>query len=190
METVLTLAVAAGPIVILIYGAVTLNRAYYLQLVDSTELEENTDVSTKERFLELLKAAEHSMVIYDDGNKMADSIYADPSILGELKKKLDENPSFRLQCLFNFPDPDLPFRKEFSGNPRVEIRTRNSRFPIHYKIFDDGDRAYLSKHAPGESKRQFRVVDCTKVPQKHRKYVRDAILREYKQDFQQAFEAA
>ena len=190
METALMLALVVGPIGILAYGAVTLNRAHYLQLVDSTQLGENTDTTTKQHFLDLLEEAEHTMVIYDDGNKMASSIYADQDILEALKKKLQEYPDFQVQCLFNFPDPDLPFRREFSQVPSVEIRTRSSRFPIHYKIIDDGDRAYLSRHDPGESKRQFRTVDCTKVPKRHRKYVRDTVLREYKQDFRQAFGAA
>lgn len=187
------LALVAGPIGILAYGVVTLNRAYYLQLVDSTQFGENNDSLTKQHFLDLLESAEYGIIIYDDGNQMATSIYADQDVIGTFRKKLQESPNFTVRCLFNCNDPSLPFRTEFYEHPSVEIRTRNPdkpEFPIHYKIIDDGDKAYLSRHDLGESKRNFQMVDCTSVPKKRRKYVRNTVLREYKQDFQQAFAEA
>ena len=193
METTLMLALVAGPIGILAYGVVTLNRAHYLQLVDSTQFGENNDSLTKQRFLDLLERAEYSIIIYDDGNKMPNSIYADSDVLGTFRQKLQESPGFQVRCLFNCNDPSLPFRKEFFQHPSVEIRTRNpnkSEFPIHYKIIDEGDKAYLSRHDLGKSNRKFQIVDCTAVPKRHRKYVRDTVLREYKQDFRQAFTEA
>lgn len=193
MESVLALAFAAGPVVIFAYGAMVLSRDHYLQFVDSKERGENNDSLTKKHFLALLRDAKKSIVIYDDGNKLAGSIYVDPEILRALQQKLEETPGFEVQCLFNCSDPDLPFRTEFSQHSSVKIRTRASNkpeFPVHYKIIDGGEKAYLSSHGLGETKREFQIVDCTAVPRWYRRYAKDTILRDYKQDFNRAFAEA
>lgn len=194
METILALGLSViGPALVFAYGAVVLNRASYIHLVDSTQLGENNDDITKEHFLGLLRDAKSDIIIYDDGNQMVSSIYASEEVLAAFREKLEESPGFKVKCLFNCDDPDLPFRREFSQNPAVEIRTRNSRkadFPIHYKIIDGGEKAYLSVHGFEESEREFRLVDCTTVPEKHRGRVKKAVLRDYRQDFNRAFNEA
>lgn len=194
METILALGLSIiGPSLIFAYGAVVLNRANYINLVDSTQCEENNDDITREHFLALLRDAKSSIVIYDDGNEMASSIYASDEVLDAFRQKLKESPGFKVKCLFHCNDPNLPFRREFSQNPAVEIRTRNqdkAGFPVHYKIIDEGEKAYLSVHGFEESEREFRLVDCTTVPEKHRGFVKKAVLRDYRQDFDRAFREA
>lgn len=194
METVLALGLSiAGPALVFAYGAKVLNEASYIHLVDSTQVEENNDDITRKHFLSLLGDAKSEITIYDDGNEMPSSIYASEEILAAFREKLKDSPEFKVRCLFNCDHPNLPFRKEFSQSPAVEIRIRSNRtadFPIHYKIIDGGEKAYLSVHGFEQSEREFRIVDCTAVPEKHRERVKKAVLRDYRQDFDRAFRKA
>ena len=176
----------------ILYNAMQVQRE--LQNVTSTPIELNDDESTKAKFKELLREAQRSMMIYDDGDTVADSIYMDEKITEAVRQKLENNSDFRMQCLFNFDEPDLLFRNAFADYAaQVEIKTRDRtkpRLAIHYKIIDDGIKAYLSRHLPGSSKRRFKIVDCTNVSESNRNRVSDAILGIYKNDFHQAFKSA
>ncbi|MDE0125774.1 MAG: hypothetical protein OXN97_14465 [Bryobacterales bacterium] len=194
METVVAWALMAGFVVSLIVAGVLLNRAMQFRHVTSTPVAVNDGHVTKDKFLELLEEARDSMIIYDDGDKVDGSIYMNQEVAESVQKKLDSDPSFHMQCLFNFDEPDLVFRKALQGSStRVQIRTHDPRQPrlaIHYKIIDDGAKAYLSRHRPGETKRLYRIVDCTNVPKSHFKHVSDRVLRTYRNHFREAFGAA
>jgi len=191
---VLALGFAGGMFywIVILYNSAQLQRE--MQNVTSTPIEANDDESTKANFRELLEEARRSIVIYDDGDKVSDSIYMDQQITELVRQKLEANPDFQMQCLFNFDEPDLLFRKAFNDYAsRVEIKTRDRtkpRLAIHYKIIDDGAKAYLSRHLPGSSTRRFRIVDCTNVSESNRNRVSNAVLGMYKNDFHRAFKAA
>lgn len=198
METLVAIVLAlgfAGGIsywIAILYNAARVQRE--IQNVKTTPIEANDDESTKAKFRELLGEARYSMVIYDDGDKVPDSIYMDEGITKLVRQKLDANPDFRMQCLFNCDEPDLLFRNAFIDYAsRVEIKTRDQtkpRLAIHYKIIDGGVKAYLSRHRPGSSQRRFRIVDCTDVSESNRNRVSNAVLGTYKKDFHRAFKAA
>lgn len=194
MATVVGWALMAGFVVGLIYVGVLLNRVMQLRHVTSTPVAVNDGRVTKDRFLELLEEAQVSMIIYDDGDNADGSIYMNREVTKSVKRKLDSDPVFRMQCLFNFDEPDLVFRKALDGSsPRVEIRTYDPtkpRLATHYKIIDNGAKAYLSRHPPGKTNRLFRIVDCTKVPKSHFERVSDKLLGTYKSHFREAFGAA
>ena len=194
MTTVLAYVLMVGFVGGTVYVAVRLNRAMQFQYVTSTPVGVNDDQSAKDKFLELLHEAHRLMIIYDDGDKVPESIYMDAEIARSVKEKLDRYPEFSMQCLFNVDEPDLLFREVLKNTgPRLQIKMRDPKAPrlaIHYKIIDDGTKAYLSRHSPGASKRNFRIVDCSKVPEKHFGYVSNAVLGLYKKDFQQAFHAS
>lgn len=147
----------------------------------------NDDNTATEHFVSLLDEAEKKMVIYDDGNNMEGSIYNDPKVIDNVHNKLKQNPDFKIQCFFNF-DHDLLFRKAFGNHTRVDIRTGDNveSKDVHYKIIDDGRKAYLSRHDFSANKRNFRRIDCTRV-RRDLEHVTNAVLGEYKKDIEQKF---
>lgn len=147
----------------------------------------NDDPAATEYFVGLLDEAKKKMTIYDDGDDMAGSIYNDPEVIAAVQGKLEQNADFKIQCFFNF-DHDLRFRQVFGNHPRVDIRTGDNAAAndVHYKIIDDGRKAYLSRHELGDSKRSIRWIDCTRV-QRDLGPVTDEVLGEYKKDIARKF---
>ena len=167
-----------------------LYKACSLLYVSTTRATNDNDKAVQ-HFIDLLNEAKKKMTIYDDGNDMDGSAYKDTEVIDAVRRKLDQNPGFEMQCFFNY-DHDLPFRKAFDNHPRVDIRTGGGLGDrdVHYKIIDDGKKAYLSRHDLGDSNRSFKQIDCTEVPERHLKYVTDAILGEYKEDIERKFSSS
>ena len=148
--------------------------------------------SVVSNLIELLDEARTSMILYDDGNGRARSVYNDSRVIDAVHSKLRDNPDFDLRCLFNCNDA-VEFRKEFADKPQVEIRTRNDtdrEGKVHYKIIDGGLKAYLSRHSLGSSQRQYKTIDCSNVSKRHRSRVAKDVLSRYTEDFAIAFKAA
>ncbi|MCY4594389.1 MAG: hypothetical protein OXC19_06255 [Bryobacterales bacterium] len=186
-------SLAIGLVASLWYGVSSIAQDIQLQCVTSTPSDVNTDQVAREKFLNLLGAASQSMIVYDDGNNMPDSIYHNQHVIHAVREKLDENPQFRMRCLFNSKDPS-PFREALSAyDGRVAIKTRNPLLPpmvTHFKIIDGGRKAYLSRHPFASPERRYKMVDCTKVPDKHSEYVQDVILGKHIKGFDAAFARA
>lgn len=169
-----------------------LHRTFQYMHVQVSPERINDDNSVVTNFVELLDEARTSMIVYDDGNDMAGSVYNDSRIIEAVRRKLRSNPGFELQCLFNCDD-DVRLRKEFAHEPRVDIRTRTDmggERKTHYKIIDGGLKAYLSRHELGSSQRRFKIVDCTNVSKRHRSRVAGFVLSKHTEDFATAFSAA
>ena len=115
-------------------------------------------------FIGLLYEAEYKMSIFDEGNIMDESIYQDKYVIKLVNDKLKRNPDFKMECSFSSSDENK-FRKTFENHPQVDIRIRQSPFSdsAHYKIIDDGKKAYLSWHNPGSQKRNVQRYDFSKV---------------------------
>ena len=163
-------------------------KAWPILDVTATNAISDDPVAT-EYFIDLLDEAQEKMTIYDDGNDMAGSIYNDPKVIATVQRKLKQNKDFKIQCFFNF-DHDLLFRQAFGNHSRVDIRIRTgdnvAEDDVHYKIIDDGRKAYLSRHKLGASERSIRWIDCTRV-QRHLEHVTDEVLGEYKKDIERKF---
>ncbi len=169
-----------------------LHRAFQYVYVKVSPVRINDDDSVVSNFIELLGEARTSMILYDDGNDMAGSVYNDSRVIDAVRSKLRSNPDFELRCLFNC-DEDVKFRREFSNEPQVDIRTRcdvGRERKVHYKIIDGGIKAYLSRHELGSSQRRFKIIDCTNVSKRHRSRVAGIVLRKHTEDFATAFNAA
>lgn len=178
---VVNCAVGAVVMLCLIAAIVILYRGLAFLRV-STEMDWNSDKTAVENFLGLLQDAKESMIVHDDGNKMEGSIYQDDQVIEAVRLKLSENPEFRLSCYFNFDDA-MPFTKAFEEHPRVRIATgRGDRSDgaVHYKIIDGGLKAHVSRHKIASKERRYRVIDCTRVPKRHRARVADVLLDPYK----------
>ena len=197
MENALGLTLAGGLLVgfaaIVVYSAVKLNKAMSLDLVDTGQIALNDGASTCNTFISLLHEARKSMIVYDDGDKVEDSIYNNAKVVESLREKLLSNPDFSIRCVFNSDETELRLRKEARDlGSGVQIRIRNPSAPvcrIHYKIIDDGLQAYLSRHKSEETQRRYRIVNCSNVPVKHQKYASDVMLGPFKKHFQEAFSA-
>lgn len=182
----------AGFVVTLVLAVWILNRGFQVMYVGFTEPDVNDDAAAVESFVGMLSEAQESMIVYDDGDNTAGSLYNAPQVVSAVHDKLQANPGFVLMCLFNCDD-DLLFRKELAARPQVTIRTRDSSVPaheIHYKIIDGGAKAYLSRHRLGSSERKFEIVDCTDVSLRHRDRVANVVLGRYKDHFKRAFAAS
>ena len=169
-----------------------LHRAFQIQYVQKTPPAITDDDSAVRSFLCMLNEAQESLIIFDHGDDIDGSLYNDRRVIDAVQDKLRENPEFELRCLFSCDD-NLLFRKELESERHVSIRTRSICVPtdgIHYKIIDGGAKAYLSRHAFDSRERRFRIVDCTRVPRRHRGHVADIVLGRYKEDFEHAFKAS
>ena len=169
-----------------------LHRAFQFCYVRSTSPAINDDASAVRSFIGMLNQARESLIIYDDGDDSDGSLYNDRRVIEAVQDKLGDNPGFEVRCLFNCDD-NLLFQREFKGERRVHVRIRSngpSDDGIHYKIIDGGAKAYLSRHALGAKQRRYTIIDCTRVPPRHRGHVADSLLGMYKEDFEHAFEAS
>lgn len=192
---ILTLEIGfAGSI---IYVVLVLNRCMQLRHVSVTPVDWNNDDSTRTNFLELLKAASESMIVYDDGNKQDGSIYMNrefvDTVANAVREKREKNADFGIRFLFNSDDPELLFRKRLAGHAGIEIRINpphGRRLKTQYKIIDGGKQAYLSQHPFGASNRRFKRVDCSRVPKRYFKKTSDAVLGSFSRHFEKAFPAA
>ena len=169
-----------------------LHRAFQFDYVRSTSPAINNDASAVRSFIGMLNQAQESLIIYDDGDDSEGSLYNDRRVIEAVQRKLSGNPVFEVRCLFNCDD-NLLFQRELKGERRVHVRIRSngpSDDGIHYKIIDGGAKAYLSRHALGSKQRRYTIIDCTRVPPRHRGHVADSLLGTYKEDFEHAFEAS
>lgn len=192
MLTFFSWVTACGLVVSTVVGVWYLLRSFHFQYVEVTHVKVNDDASVARNFIQLLDEAKALMIVYDDGDNTSGSLYNDQSVIDAVRSKLRSAPDFKLQCLFNCDD-QVEFRTELADEPQVEIRTRrDSRrgSKIHYKIIDGGEKAYLSRHERGASKRRIRVVDCTAVPEGHRRRVAKSMLGRHVADFARVFNAA
>ena len=151
----------------------------------------NDSDTPKQYFKKLLNAAECSMIVYDDGNDMPTSLYADESIVEAVREKLNSTEEFELKCYFN-DDANTLFRQELAGLAGVEIRTGNgdAKRDKHFKIIDGGRIGYVSEHDHGAEERDYEVVDCMMVPDKDFNRVAKKALGTYMESFRRKFESA
>lgn len=93
MEAILAALLVVGFVGTTIYGIRSLNEAMQLRCVTSTSTRVNDDPVTEAEFLKLLGEARESMIIYDDGNDMDNSIYKSSAIVEAVRQKMDGNPN-------------------------------------------------------------------------------------------------
>ena len=156
--------------------------------ISVTEIENNNQFAIKS-FVGLLEAAENHISIYDDGNKMDGSIYENEEVIQKVKDKLEGNSDFWVQCSFNEKEGTM-FVEEFRGHERVmiKLRERPALGLAHYKIIDDGKKAYLSWHDPGSENRKVKVYDFSKAKKGFmRKDVKEEYIGDCLKDIEREF---
>lgn len=134
----------------------------------------NDDDEAIEKIKMVVREAQHSVEIFDDGDKIeggGKSVYDDQGFLDLVAQKLDNGVSF--QCLFNSDNKEMGFRERFDDDPKVDILVRrndgNQRHTVHYKNADKGRMIYLTRHESGSKNRQFKMIDARNNSEDYRK---------------------
>lgn len=165
---------------LLVYASLQFYRAVELMKIRTAE-GVNDHEKARVAFRDLLAEADSDMILYDDGNSMEGSIYEDQAVVDAVRRKLAENPRFEMECMFSSPDETL-FRKELGNEPRVTItRRKGGRSSVHYKIIDGGRKAHVSRHALGQERRRFKIIDATEASRR----ARNVALGDFFTDFRE-----
>lgn len=142
-------------------------------------------------FLSLVDEARRSIELFDDGNKLHDSICESERVIRNIREKLDRSEHFTITCHFN-KDEELRFTSAFETHDRVSIFAgidpQRSQDQVHYKIIDDGRIAYLSARGHAESERSFRRLDSTELQGKALKDTTQFLFRELRENARAACE--
>ena len=138
------------------------------------------------KFLEVVERAEQELVIYDDGDQVADTIYNNDDVGSALASRMENNPRLCVRVLFNKrSDIQLPKRMSQFGD-RFEVRYRAGERPaqdVHFKIAD-GRVGYFSQHGLGETAREFTFCDARHTSKRARKIAFGAHLQYFNEQFQ------
>ncbi len=123
----------------------------------------NSDDRAKDTFIQLIGKTNRLLIIHDDGNNFADSIYNNEEVISALRDRLRKKRKARVQCLFNYPDHQLKLlelARSDEFRQRIEIWYMAGDRPpddIHYKIVDSGKMVHLSRHEAEATERGYRL---------------------------------
>ena len=182
---VLVAIIGIGSFVVFIVSLFYLWKAFSLfgVLVESGTNDGNLAIK---KFLEVVEQAEQVLVIYDDGDQVADTIYNKDEVSSALTSRMKQAPRLRVRVLFNKKsDIELPKRMSQFGD-RFEVRYRTGERPaqdVHFKIAD-GRVGYFSQHGLGDTDREFTFCDARHTSKKARKRAFGAHLQYFNEQFQ------
>ncbi len=150
----------------------------------------NDDSAVVDMFVRVLRAAKERLIIHDDGDKIAGTVYDDRTAIEAVRNRLEECSTLEIRCLFNDQaDLDMvrELRNAYPGRFLVTYRSgdRPDR-DIHYKIADDGVVGHLSSHGHGQPERNFKLLNCTNARPRTRKRVFGRCIRQFNQDAESA----
>ena len=123
------------------------------------EAGENDDDQAAAMLIDLVHKARSSLVIHDDGNDSAESVYNNDGVVAAIRDRIKQRRRLEVMCLFNDREK-LKLLELADGECRNNIsiwyaggdRPEND---IHYKIVDGGRLVHLSAHAHGASERGY-----------------------------------
>ena len=123
------------------------------------EAGENDDDQAAAMLIDLVNKARSSLVIHDDGNDSAESVYNNDAVVAAIRDRIKQRRRLEVMCLFNDRE-ELKLLELADGECRNNIliwyasgdRPEND---IHYKIVDGGRLVHLSTHAHGASERGY-----------------------------------
>lgn len=123
------------------------------------ETGENDDDQAAAMLIDLINRARNSLVIHDDGNAAAESVYNNDRVVAAMRERIRQRPRLKVQCLFNDRE-DLKLLELADGESKRNISiwyAGGERPPndVHYKIVDGGRLVHLSAHEHGASERSY-----------------------------------
>lgn len=149
----------------------------------------NDDEQAVSGFVEVVRRATKNLIVHDDGNKMAGTIYDNPKAIEALDRQMNEHEQLVVKCLFNTRD-ELKMVEQLRQRHPERFKVKYRRWPwprpafdVHYKIADNGAYGHLSHHDMGERERHFEVRDCTAVNQTERNIEHGKYMRRFTRQF-------
>lgn len=152
----------------------------------------NDDDTAAKTFTDIVRAAKTTLVVHDDGNKMAGTVYDNADVIEAVRGQLANNQALHVRCLFNDrEDLDLVRQMRAAYPVRFKVWYRKGPRPpgdIHYKIADGGAFGHLSSHQHGQRERRFKLLDCSDAKPRTRKRVFGKYLAQFENDVAAATE--
>lgn len=150
----------------------------------------NDDHAAVGAFISVVKAAENTLIVHDDGNKMDGTVYDDRDAISAIEHQLNRHENLEIRFLFN-EQADLDMVRELRAKfpKQVDVRYMPNGRPqddIHYKIADDGTVGHLSVHEHAQPERHFKLFDCSATKPRSRDRVFGKYIKRFKQDFEAA----
>ncbi len=187
-ETVLIVAIIAGALV-----PAFVVWSWYTDAVNiRVQSGVNDDEAAATMFIRVLDAAQRTLIVHDDGNKMKGTVYDDNRVVEAVGRRLRENQQLNIRCLFNDrQDLELVRRMRSEFPDRFRAWYRQGPRPVgdvHYKIADDGAFGHISTHQHGQPERRFKLLDCSAAKPRTRKHVFRRYLTRFERDIAAATE--
>ena len=150
----------------------------------------NSNESARQAFIAVVREAQNSLRIHDDGNNFDASVYNNEALIGEVLHRLSEGVEVR--CLFNQEECrrlKMIERASAEHPDKFLVRVTKGGRPdgdIHGKVADDGVMAYLSRHEVGSMDRKSRSFDCRRAKPKTRKMALGGYIKWFDDHFEEA----
>ena len=151
-----------------------------LMLSHESVPEKNSNEKVRTIFLSMLQGAKKELLMYDDGDTDAESLYQDHQVVDAIKQRLREQSAFKVRCMLNNRQGRTRFEQELGGLDQVKILSRRGTpRRLHYRVFDRKN-AYVSCHQPDSDVRMGQVIKGQPLPWRRTPIA----LQEYIRDFE------
>lgn len=146
----------------------------------------NSDELNNKIFAKGIEKSNEKIEIFDDGNNSEkfNSAYDNEKIIAKLEEKIKTNSKFKVNIKFNFKENLAINRllKEYPKQVSIKYNKNNTRNDIdndelHFKIFDNGNFCYISKHELNSSARKIDIYEKNTFGTYH------PIVSKYKRQF-------
>ena len=138
----------------------------------------NDDSAAIAHFNEVLSHASTELLIHDDGDQVAGTVYNNDATIEAVRERLEKYKHLKIKCLFNF-DQDIKMTElcaEFGDRFEVRYLHKRPSDDVHFKIADRGKWAYLSTHPQGDHRRDGEICNGTRASKRVRqRFVGDLI---------------
>ena len=118
----------------------------------------NDDDEAADVMIDLIGQANWLLLIHDDGNNSASSVYNNARVVEALRDRMAKRPLLRVHCLFNYksePLALLDLTERYGRRMKVWYTSHRPEGDIHYKIVDSGKLVHLSIHKPEADERRY-----------------------------------
>ncbi len=184
LPLLLSIVVGIGGVIATYFLIRILVEACLIQSIQTDEEVDNSNEQAISNTVKLIQEAKDEIEMFDDGDFFEESVYNSDCLIETIRSKLDENPHFKIRALFNVPDPNLKFIKEFENNAQVEIyRRKDGSRPRerHYKVIDGGLKGNVSEHHLRATERTYRNFHCIARSKSERSMASKIVLKRIRQ---------
>lgn len=187
MDMVILAFSAVVLVSVVVVAAVSVWMTYEHSLLLVTDVN-NDDEQAVKRFLNVLRCAEHELLVHDDGDKAPGSLYDDEDTVQAVRERLRMCPNLKIRCLLNFNEGVRMAALSGEYQSRFQMRYLHQRpaNDVHFKIADGGKMAYLSTHAKGVAKRKGCILEDIGARERTRKRRLGGQIDDFNEGFERA----